>query len=100
MYQVGINKGTHKSLSKYNLNMPTLPASPNSNCGVNALCRMQRPVVNDFGVFLLSLEKLPINIKCDLWEFHGHCIVMPIIVTNLQNLEFKVTLQKEFFLSS
>lgn len=77
--------------------MPTLPAGPNSNCGVNALRRMQGPVVNDFGVFLLSLKKLPINIKRDLWEFHWHCIVMPIIVTNLQNLQFKVTLQKEFF---
>lgn len=80
------------------VNSLTLPASSNSNCSVNALCRMQRPVINNFRVFLLSLKKLTINKKWDVGELHWHCIVMPFIVTNLKILQFKVTKHSDFFL--
>lgn len=76
--------------------IPTLPASSNSNSSVNALCRMKRPVINNFGVFLLSLKQLTINIEWDLRELHWHCIVMPFIVTNLQHLHFKVRVHNHF----
>lgn len=66
------------------LALRALPAGANSKGGVDALGRMQRPVVNDFRVLLLGLELLAINKELDVWELDGDGIVMPLIVTNLK----------------
>jgi hypothetical protein len=66
------------------LALRALPAGANSNGGVNALGRMQRPVINDFWVLFLGLEFLAVNKELDVWELDGDGIMMPLIVTDLK----------------
>lgn len=66
------------------LALRALPAGANSKGGVDALGRMQGPVINDFRILLLGLELLAINKELDVWELDGDGVVMPLIVTNLK----------------
>lgn len=66
--------------------MLTLPASSNRNSGINALGRMQWPVINDFWILSLSFEKLSIHIQLDIRELDLYSIMMPHIITDLRKL--------------
>lgn len=63
----------------------SLPTSSNAQRSINPFSRMEWPVINHLWITFILLERLSINIKLYIWEDRWNSIVMPFIITNLQN---------------
>ena len=62
-----------------------LPASSDCQCRVDALGRMQRPIVDHLWVFLLRAEHLSVNKQFNIGESDINSVVMPLVVANLRD---------------
>lgn len=63
----------------------SLPTGSNAQGSINPFSRMEWPVINHLWITFILLERLSINIKLYIWEDRWNSIVMPFIITNLQN---------------